>query len=88
MNYNKLTKKQLVELCKTYDFNLEVLDLMVHDMSDVQLSDISAWIDQLRVDLTTALVCNKIFIRPDGLTQDDVDRGWYQINLMEDDNED
>lgn len=45
MNYEKLTKNELINLLRSLEFKINILDLMLNDMSGVDVSDIQNWLN-------------------------------------------
>lgn len=48
MNYEKLTKSELINLLRSLEFKINVLDLMLSDMSGVDVSDIQKWLNMVQ----------------------------------------
>lgn len=48
MNYKKLKKQDLVQLLEMYSNQMTILDIMLNDMSDVNISDIQKWLDSIQ----------------------------------------
>ena len=48
MDYKKLKKQDLVQLLEMYSNQMTILDIMLNDMSDVNISDIQKWLDSIQ----------------------------------------
>lgn len=48
MNYEKLTKSELINLLRSLEFKINILDLMLSDMSGVDVSDIQKWLNMVQ----------------------------------------
>lgn len=48
MDYKKLKKQDLVQLLEMYSNQMTILDVMLNDMSGVNISDIQGWLDSIQ----------------------------------------
>ena len=48
MDYKKLKKQDLVQLLEMYSNQMTILDIMLNDMSGVNISDIQEWLDSIQ----------------------------------------
>jgi hypothetical protein len=48
VDYKKLKKQDLVQLLEMYSNQMTVLDIMLNDMTDVNISDIQKWLDSIQ----------------------------------------
>ena len=48
VDYKKLKKQDLVQLLEMYSNQMTILDIMLNDMSDVNISDIQKWLDSIQ----------------------------------------
>lgn len=48
MDYKKLKKQDLVQLLEMYSNQMTILDIMLNDISDVNISDIQKWLDSIQ----------------------------------------
>lgn len=48
MDYKKLKKQDLIQLLEMYSNQMTILDIMLNDMSDVNISDIQKWLDSIQ----------------------------------------
>lgn len=48
MGYKKLKKQDLVQLLEMYSNQMTILDIMLNDISDVNISDIQKWLDSIQ----------------------------------------
>ena len=48
MDYKKLKKQDLVQLLEMYSNQMTILDIMLNDMSDVNISDIQKCLDSMQ----------------------------------------
>ena len=51
MNYKNLKKQDLVQLLEMYSNQITILDIMLNDMSGVNISDIQEWLDSIQAYL-------------------------------------
>ena len=51
MDYKKLKKQDLVQLLEMYSNQMTILDIMLNDMSGVNISDIQEWLDSIQAYL-------------------------------------
>lgn len=48
MDYKKLKKQDLVQLLEMYSNQMTILDIMLNDISGVNISDIQEWLDSIQ----------------------------------------
>lgn len=48
MNYKKIKKKDLIQLLEMYSNQMTILDIMLNDMSGVNIADIQDWLDSIQ----------------------------------------
>ena len=48
VDYKKLKKQDLVQLLEMYSNQMTILDIMLNDMSDVNISDVQKWLDSIQ----------------------------------------
>ena len=48
MDYKKIKKQDLIQLLEMYSNQMTILDIMLNDMSDVNISDIQKWLDSIQ----------------------------------------
>ena len=48
MDYKKLKKQDLVQLLEMYSNQMTILDIMLNDMSGVNINDIQKWLDSIQ----------------------------------------
>lgn len=48
MNYEKIKKKDLIQLLEMYSNQMTILDIMLNDMSGVNIADIQDWLDSIQ----------------------------------------
>ena len=48
MDYKKFKKQDLVQLLEMYSNQMTILDIMLNDMSGVNISDIQEWLDSIQ----------------------------------------
>ena len=48
MNYKKFKKQDLVQLLEMYSNQMTILDIMLNDMSSVNIGDIQEWLDSIQ----------------------------------------
>lgn len=48
MNYKKIKKENLIQLLEMYSNQMTILDIMLNDMSGVNISDIQEWLDSIQ----------------------------------------
>lgn len=48
MGNRRLTKNQLIKKIEFYEDRIQLLDIMLNDMSDIKLSDIQDWLDTVQ----------------------------------------
>ena len=48
MDYKKLKKQDLVQLLEMYSNQMTILDIMLNDMSGVNIGDIQKWLDSIQ----------------------------------------
>lgn len=48
MDYKKLKKQDLVQLLEMYSNQMTILDIMLNDISDVNISDVQKWLDSIQ----------------------------------------
>ncbi len=85
MDKNKLTKIQLIKLCEHYEYQLTLLDLMINNMSNIEMSDIQQWLDD-NVKLAQEIYTEKNILKfdKDNYTQITV---YDALEQLEDKNE-
>lgn len=83
INLNKLTKSELIKIIQVYQYNIDVLNTLVHEISDVNLQDVSNWFEYIERDLEDLMTRGYISVNPfhNGLTQDDIKNGYEQKTL-------
>lgn len=81
----KLNKAQLINIIKAYEFNIDVLDVMLNDMTDANINDVTDWLNYLSKDIETAVNLGGIYINPftnnNELTKQDIKNGYKQTKL-------
>lgn len=45
IDLNKISKKQLIQIVDFYEKQLQILDLMLSDMSNITLETVNTWLD-------------------------------------------
>ena len=48
MNYKKIKKKDLIQLLEMYSNQMTILDIMLNDMSGINIADIQDWLDSIQ----------------------------------------
>ena len=48
MDYKKIKKQDLIKLLEMYSNQMTILDIMLNDISDVSISDIQEWLDNIQ----------------------------------------
>ena len=48
VDYKKLKKQDLVQLLEMYSNQMTILDIMLNDMSGVNIGDIQKWLDSIQ----------------------------------------
>lgn len=48
MNYEKIKKKDLIQLLEMYSNQMTILDIMLNDMSGINIADIQDWLDSIQ----------------------------------------
>ena len=48
MDYKKLKKQDLVQLLEMYSNQMTILDIMLNDMSGVNIEDVQKWLDSIQ----------------------------------------
>lgn len=48
MDYKKIKKQDLIQLLEMYSNQMTILDIMLNDMSGVNISDIQEWLDNIQ----------------------------------------
>lgn len=48
MDYKKLKKQDLVQLLEMYSNQMTILDIMLNDMSGINIADIQDWLDSIQ----------------------------------------
>ena len=48
MNYKKIKKKDLIQLLEMYSNQMTILDIMLNDMSGINIADIQEWLDSIQ----------------------------------------
>lgn len=48
MDYKKLKKQDLVQLLEMYSNQMTILDIMLNDISDVNIEDVQKWLDSIQ----------------------------------------
>lgn len=48
MNYEKIKKKDLIQLLEMYSNQMTILDIMLNDMSGINIADIQEWLDSIQ----------------------------------------
>lgn len=48
MDYKKLKKQDLVQLLEMYSNQMTILDIMLNDISNVNIGDIQEWLDSIQ----------------------------------------
>lgn len=48
MDYKKIKKQDLIQLLEMYSNKMTILDIMLNDISDVNISDIQKWLDGIQ----------------------------------------
>ena len=48
MDYKKIKKQDLIQLLEMYSNQMTILDIMLNDMSGVNISDIQEWLDSIQ----------------------------------------
>ena len=48
VDYKKIKKQDLIQLLEMYSNQMTILDIMLNDISDVNISDIQKWLDGIQ----------------------------------------
>lgn len=48
MDYKKLKKQDLIQLLEMYSNQMTILDIMLNDMSNVNIEDVQKWLDSVQ----------------------------------------
>lgn len=48
MDYKKIKKQDLIQLLEMYSNQMTILDIMLNDISDVNITDIQKWLDNIQ----------------------------------------
>jgi len=48
VDYKKIKKQDLIQLLEMYSNKMTILDIMLNDISDVNISDIQKWLDGIQ----------------------------------------
>lgn len=48
MDYKKLKKQDLVQLLEMYSNQMTILDIMLNDISNINIGDIQEWLDSIQ----------------------------------------
>lgn len=51
VDYKKIKKQDLIQLLEMYSNQMTILDIMLNDMSGVNISDIQEWLDSIQTYL-------------------------------------
>ena len=51
VDYKKLKKQDLIQLLEMYSNQMTILDIMLNDVSGVNISDIQEWLDSIQTYL-------------------------------------
>ena len=85
INLQKLNKNQLINIIKAYEFNIDVLDVMLNDMTYININDVADWLNYLSKDIETAVNLGGIYINlftnNNELTKQDIENGYKQTKL-------
>lgn len=85
MNYNKMTKQQLIELLTVYEIEIDVLDVLINDIYGVDMNDVYIWLGQLYNKIDTIHQKNtKTPKSKYSLTDWDLQEGNKQLELFKD----
>lgn len=48
MDYKKIKKQDLIQLLEMYSNQMTILDIMLNDISDVNIEDVQKWLDNIQ----------------------------------------
>lgn len=48
MDYKKLKKQDLIQLLEMYSNQMTILDIMLNDVSDVNIGDVQKWLNSIQ----------------------------------------
>lgn len=48
MDYKKIKKQDLIQLLEMYSSQMTILDIMLNDISDVNIEDVQKWLDNIQ----------------------------------------
>lgn len=48
VDYKKIKKQDLIQLLEMYSNQMTILDIMLNDMSGVNISDVQEWLDSIQ----------------------------------------
>ena len=48
MDYKKIKKQDLIQLLEMYSNQMTILDIMLNDISDVNIEDVQKWLDSIQ----------------------------------------
>ena len=85
MDYKKIKKQDLIQLLEMYSNQMTILDIMLNDMSGVNIRDIQEWLDSIQTYL-------EVFKRKQINKNNNYDENHYKqvtiqeaLELLEDD---
>lgn len=85
MDYKKIKKQDLIQLLEMYSNQMTILDIMLNDMSGVNIRDIQEWLDGIQTYL-------EVFKRKQINKNNNYDENHYKqvtiqeaLELLEDD---